>query len=105
MHVHKSNLIWLTLLLSIIVPEFKIKTIKVIVIYFNMDSIILSLQQLKLSENVERAAPLQKNITKTDIINISFRLWHENQQLKNEIQRLQGIIFQTNEPNIPTWIT
>jgi hypothetical protein len=76
-----------------------------------MDSIIFSLQQLKLSENVAvssvqlaRTHP-QKNITKTDIIDISFKLWHENKQLKNEIERLQGILFQTNEPKIPKWIT
>lgn len=73
-----------------------------------MNSIICSLQQLKLSENVPltiKGVPPQKNITKTDIINITFKLWHENQQLKNEIERLQGIIFQTNEPKIPKWIT
>ena len=71
-----------------------------------MDSIIHSLQQLKLSENTDTAKATQTNITKTEIIQISLQLWHENQRLKNEIETLQSIIsHQTYQPKIPKWIT
>jgi len=71
-----------------------------------MDSIIFSLQQLTLTDNGPVSPGNQSHkINEIDMVSVSLHLWRENQHLKREIERLQGILFKTNEPNIPKWIT
>jgi len=66
-----------------------------------MEDITYSLQKLQLHS---RTYTKNTQITKGTLIQTCLQLYHENDTLKKEIQRLINLRDHTHEPKIPKWV-